>query len=208
MRNPILAALMVLVAVNTAAAQDYVTFRKEYSIEVSTGIPPLHTNLSTSRSYEEALAKQGQTMTTDGAQYPSFDITGVLRSANHHEFTLTAGVIWVHHKVYQHSSFGVDPHGNPRYNINDSSFSGWANTPPVFSATVQWRYLWNPEDKVYLYSGLGLGYISNQFDSLLLPLPTVVPVAIRIKGDHIYGFAELMVGTLATLAHGGLGWRF
>jgi hypothetical protein len=41
MRNPILAALMVLVAVNTAAAQDYVTFRKEYSIEVSTGIPPL-----------------------------------------------------------------------------------------------------------------------------------------------------------------------
>ena len=208
MRKLILAAILLPLAFNTAAGQEDVPFKKEYSIEISTGIPPLHSNLSPDWAYEDALAKQGQTMTTSDAKYPTFDITGVLRTSHHHEFTLSAGVSWCHHKVFQHSIFGIDPNGDPRYNVNDKSLIGWQNTPPVFSVTAQWRYLWNPEDKVYLYSGVGLGYISNQFDALYLPLPSVTPVAIRIKGKHIYGFAEIMVGTLATLVHGGLGWRF
>ena len=208
MRNLFLTAILLLVAVNTAAGQDDIPFKEEYSIEIGTGVAPLHTSLGPSWTYEEALAKQGQTLTTSDAMYPTFDITGAVRSAKHHEFTLSVGVSWIHHKVFQHSRFGIDPNGNPRYNINDKTFSGWADTPPVFSFTVQWRYLWNPEDKVSLYSGLGLGYVSNQFDSLFLPLPSVTPVALRIAGKHFYGFAELMVGPMATLAHGGLGWKF
>ena len=209
MRKPFLTAVLLLTAVNIAVGQEEVPFRKEYSIEIGTGLAPLHMALVPTWDYEAQYADNGQSISTsDGSYYPSLDITGVIRTNLRTEFTFSIGTSWCHHKVYQHSSFGIDPEGKPRYNVDDKTMIGWANTPPVFSVTAQWRYLWNPEDKVYLYSGFGLGYISNQFDALYLPLPSVTPVAIRIKGKHLYGFAELMVGTLATLAHGGLGWKF
>ena len=168
MRNIILAAILLLGAVNTAAGQNDIPFKEEFSLEITTGVPPLHTTLGPSWTYEETLAKQGQSLTTSDARYPTFDITGVVRSAKHHEFTLSVGVSWIHHKVYQHSSFGIDPNGDPRYNINDKTFSGWADTPPVFSFTVQWRYLSSTMVReIYRHHGDVRGFVPSAVMEML-----------------------------------------
>lgn len=208
MRIHILSITLLLAAVSSAFAQEKPVYQKTFSVEVGTGIMPLHMTFSPSREVETAYAKKGQSIGTGGAaaKYPVIDITGVIQSAHHHEFTLSAGVSWCHHKVYQHSTWGIDPNGEPRYNLNDKTPIGWADSSPFFSLTSHWRYLWNPSSSAVIYSGLGLGLVMEA--SGCAPIPSVIPIALRYGGKHFYGYLENMIGPMATLIHGGLGWRF
>ena len=56
-----------------------------------------------------------------------------------------------------------------------------------------------------MYSALGVGLTTA---TSLVPLPGITPIAVRFGGEHLYFFAEATLGPIATLGHGGIGWKF
>lgn len=178
-----------------------------YSIEAGTGIQPLQMLLAGDRAVREALAPKGQDIDSQGGFYPVINLTGVIRSGHRTEFTLTAGASWYHHKVIQYPVFGTDPEGRPRYDLKNGTPAGWKDSIPTYSLTLQWRHLWNPDNDFTVYTALGAGVVTRRSFGFV-PLPSLTPVAFRYGGKHFYAFAELTLGTLASIAHGGLGWHF
>ena len=207
----ILAVAVVLATSTSVVAQEYgasrLPYPKSFSIEAGTGLLPLHMSFIPTYAYEEKLADKGQEAISEGSSYPVLNITGVLRTRPRTEFTLTAGASWYHHRIMQYSVFGIDPEGKPRYNLQDGTYIGWKDSEPVFTLTFQWRHLWNPQNAFVVYSALGAGLvIPTSMD--MAPMPSLTPIAFRYGGRHFYGFAELTLGTLATIVHGGFGWHF
>lgn len=206
MRAPFLIAAALLCWAGIAQAQVPYPYPKSFSIELGTGLPPLHTSLlAPSRSVREQLAQSGQDINLTGAFYPVINLTGIYRSTLHSEYTLNLGVSWCHHRVTQYSVFGTDPKGQPRYDLDDGSPAGWKDSTPIGTLTFQYRYLYNPHRPVVVYSALGFGFSTH---TSYLPLPSLTPIAARYGGEHFYGFLECTLGPLASFVHGGLGWRF
>lgn len=184
-----------------------VPFEKSYSIEIGTGIRPFQMMINPVRAAQVRLAPKGQDVDTDGSFYPVVNLTGVLRSGWKTEFTLSAGASWYHHRLIQYPSFGVDPNGKPRYDLEHGERVGWMDSIPAFSGTFQWRHLWNPSNAFLVYTALGAGVTVSYFSSFF-PLLSLTPVAFRYGGEHFYAYTELTLGPLASFVHGGLGWRF
>ena len=205
----ILAALALLLMSVAVSAQEKgrPLFDKSFSIELGTGIRPIQMMVSPNRYVQKELAPKGQDIDTDGAFFPTISLTGVLRTGLKTEFTLTAGTCWYHHRVIQYPVFGTDPNGEPRYSIGNGTPAGWMDSIPSYSLTIQWRHLWNPQNAFTLYTGLGAGVTTSSLSDFF-PLPSITPIAFRYGGKHLYGFAEFTLGPLASLVHGGLGWRF
>ena len=202
----LIAAAALLGAIGSASAQEPGAFGKSYSIELSTGLPPLHMTFAPTWEEEYAWAQKGQGMNSEGGFYPVINVTGVLRPRLKTEFTLTAGTSWYHHRITQYSTFGIDPEGKDRYNLKDGHPAGWKDSGRSYSLTFQWRHLWNPEKAFSMYTALGAGLV--YFDGDCVPLPSLTPIAFRYGGRHFYAFTELTLGTMASLVQGGLGWRF
>lgn len=207
----ILAAAVVLATATAVSAQEHgrsrLPYPKSYAIELGTGIQPLHMTFIPTYRYEAEIADKGQAVSSEDAFYPVASLTGVMRTRPRTEFTLTAGASWHHHRNKQCSVFGTDPEGKPRYNLNDWTYTEWMDSEPVFTLTFQWRHLWNPQNAFTVYTALGAGLVIPT-SMELAPMPSLTPVAFRYGGRHFYGFAELTLGTLATIVHGGFGWRF
>ena len=184
-----------------------VPFEKSYSIEIGTGIRPFQMMINPVRAAQVRLAPKGQDVDTDGSFYPVVNLTGVLRSGWKTEFTLSAGASWYHHRLIQYPSFGVDPNGKPRYDLEHGERVGWMDSIPAFSGTFQWRHLWNPSNAFLVYTALGAGVTVSYFSSFF-PLLSLTPVAFRYGGEHFYVYTELTLGPLASFVHGGFGWRF
>jgi hypothetical protein len=206
-RAYIAAAVLLAAAISVSAQEKDTSSDTKYSVEIGTGLQPLHTNLANGWSYKKELAETGQGIDSKGSFCPVADLTAVIRTRPRTEFTLSAGVSWYHHRVTQYSIFGTDPEGKPRYNLKDGTPGGWKDSSPVFSLTFQWRHIWNPDNAFKVYSGLGAGIVFSKYEQPL-PAPSLTPAAFRYGGKHFYGFAEITVGTLATFIHGGLGWQF
>lgn len=187
--------------------EDGATFIKSYSIEVGTGLRPVQMMITPTRAIREELAPLGQDIDTEGEFCPVISLTGVLRSGWKTEFTLTAGASWYHHRLIQYPTFGVDPEGKPRYDLEHGERVGWKDSIPAYSLTFQWRHLWNPSKAFLVYTGIGAG-VTNSYFSEFFPLLSITPVGFRYGGTHFYAFAELTGGPIASFVHGGLGWRF
>lgn len=181
-------------------------WQTRFSLELGTGLQPLHMELSPTVDRREALAAKGQEVNREGAFYPVISLSGVWRLKPRTELLLTGGVSWCHHRLTQYDSFGTDPSGRPRYNLSQGRDAGWTNSSPFFTLTVQYRHLWNPDAAVKLHSGAGLGVVFNTSGALILP--ELTPIGLRYGGRHIYGFVELTLGPVASIVHGGLGWAF
>ncbi len=208
MRTRLLIATLVLLGLfsGTAWGQE-IPFEKSYSIEIGTGIRPFQMMINPLRAAQEKLAPKGQDVDTDGSFYPVVNLTGVLRSGWKTEFTLSAGASWYHHRLIQYPSFGMDPDGKPRYDLEHGERVGWMDSIPAFSGTFQWRHLWNPSNAFLVYTALGAGVTVSYF-SPFFPLLSLTPVAFRYGGEHFYAYTEMTLGPLASFVHGGLGWRF
>ena len=193
-----------------AQAQEEPAFKPVFSIELSTGIQPLHSNYSPSTARKRELAERGQEYVGSTAYRPVINLTGVYRPWKRTEFTFTAGVTWCHHQLMQYDEFGTDPDGKPRYNYINSEkvrhLAGWTDSTPLFSATLQWRHLWTPRHDLVLYSGAGAGVVF--ISRVIYPVPSVTPIGLRWDIQHFYIFAEGTIGPLATFVQGGLGWHF
>ena len=219
MKTRLLSLVILLCAVFSAFAQDAteparvrlhhsLPWQKSFSLEVGSGLPPLHMLMSPSYADEYALAQKGQEADKQQAFFPVLSVSGVWRTGESTEWVLTGGVSCCYYDLKQYSTFGIDPSGNPRYNLNESQPAGRTRTDLSPTLTLCYRHLWNPWNAFVVYYELGLG--AGDFSGLLdVPiLPAWTPIGLRYGGDHFYFYLENTYSPIATLVHGGLGWRF
>lgn len=202
-----LAAVMILAAATAFAANgnddkpDY----KSFSLELGTGIQPLHMTLAPTRKEELALADEGKTASDKDDFCPVLSLTEVWRLNAHWEFCLSEGISWKYLNLTQYEIFGTDPSGKPRYNINKGTPAGVKASLPIGTVSGRFRFIWSPTWKVKVYSAVGLGLSTA---TGFYPLPEITPVAIRLGEQNFYVFGEMTMGSLASIAHLGFGWRF
>lgn len=194
-------AVLLLLAALPLGAQE-----KTWSIEAGAGIAPIHAMVT--RTVNKEMAASGRTL-SDTRLSPSITLSVAWQFAPKWEAVLTGSVSWLHAQVLQYGTFGIDPYGNPRYSLQDGAEpAGAINTGFNWSVTAQMRRLWTPKKAIVLYSGLGVGFIPHS--SLVTPiLPAVIPIGLRYTPcRHLSIFVENTLSPVATLVHGGLGWRF
>lgn len=205
MKARILLTGALLIAGSIAGAQDY----KSFSLEAGTGLQPLHMTFAPTTREKRALAEKGQSAHEDDSLCPTFSLSEVFRLNGHWELCLTEGISWKNYHLIQYNTFGIDPNGKPRYDLDDRTDLGKKASDPFGTLYVQLRLIWSPKWKVTCYSALGGGVIVSGFSRADLALsPGITPVGIRFGGKHLYGFAEFTLSPIATFGHGGIGWRF
>ncbi len=177
----------------------------KFSLELGTGLQPLHMTAAPSYKEKEALAELGQLAIESGSFCPVLSLSAVWHVSPHWEMCATGGLSWKHFEYNQYPVFGTGPSGEPRYDLSKGQRAGWKASKPVPSLTAQARFIWSPEWAVTVYSALGLG-LTTVTD--LIPMPEVTPIAFRFGKDHFYTFAEATIGPVATFAHIGFGWKF
>ena len=183
-------------------------WQKGVSLEIGTGLAPLHTLMFPSYTDERALAQKGQEVDKQQASFPVLSLSRVWRTGERTEWVLTGGASCCYCDLKQYGTFGIDPNGNPRYNLNESRPAGRIRSDISPTLTLRYRHLWNPWNAVVVYYdlGLGVGDFSGLLDVKVLPAWT--PIGLRYGGDHFYVWLENTYSPIATLVHGGLGWRF
>ena len=193
-----------------ASEDDTLSFRKSFSLEISSGVQPLHMMGSPALTEDLEMARKGMAFVNNSETFcVPFTLTEVWRVAPHWDLCISEGVCWKVIDVVQYDSFGVDPQGKPRYDLKKRSPAGRKSPFPTFTLYCQARLIWSPKWKVTVYSAVGAGLFST-LDSVIgvCPVPGITPVGLRYGGKHLYFFAEATLSPLATLGHGGLGWRF
>lgn len=204
MRRAVLTALLLLGWAAAASAQ------QTYAIEAGIGPGPWHARLFSggfdSRTRQE-LADGGLDVDLEGAFYPALQLSFAWGLYRRWEQVFTLGVSWCQHKLIQYDSFGVDPAGKARYDLNTGSPGGWRASSP--SATLVWqaRFKYNPANSIQFYSAVGVGVVTDLSD--ITPVPSLTPIGVRYTGRRLYGFFEVpLVSPIALFANGGVGWRF
>ena len=215
MKVRLTALLALLLLGATAFAQDEEPpFFKQFSVEIATGLPPIHTLLEVNGSkYDKTLAQQGKKADLDGVWIPALSLSAVWKTARRWEMVLTGGVSWCHHKVIQFGTFGIDPQGNPRYDLYDPHPDGWRDSTPIGALFFQARCFWNPTQKVKLYSAFGGGLVlggKDHFfsDGMVAIVPSITPTAVRFGTAPLTFFLENTYSPAATGFDIGLGCTF
>ena len=203
----LIAAATLLICV-VSRAQDPSAYPKSWSLEVGTGIAPLYMTMVPGRSTESALAQKGQMITNKRGNTPMVTLTGILRVSRRSEFTATAQLNWRHYQLKEYPVFGTDPYGNPRYDVSKEGTPAGSATAFAPALTLRYRFLYTPDKMIKLYSGAGLGVVFDVMDRKVAVLPDITLLGLRSGGKHLYFFVELTAGSVATLAYGGLGWKF
>lgn len=203
-----LAALILLSA--SAFAQEDIDppFSPYFTLEIGTGMAPIHsfTNITlTKRDLD--LADNGQAPNYTGAWCPSFSLSAAWHTLLKWEWVVTAGFSWVHHRMIQYDSFGVDPEGRPRYDLGSHHDIGWKDSYPAGAIFFQARRFWNPTQKVKLYSAAGVGYVFDSSSDFGV-VPSITPIAVRFGTGHLKFFIENTYSPAATVFDFGLGWTF
>ena len=208
MKRFLIAALALLAGSFAAFGQED-SFRKTFSLELGVAPGPLHMmfpGVSPDDHTEDVWADQGRRADKSTGYYPAFTLSGAIRTWDRWETVVTAGVSWYRSRLIQYEPFGIDPQGKPRYDLTkETPVGGWEDSSPVASLTVQERVFWNPRWKVQMYSAFGLGLTTS---SNLVPIPSLMPVCIRLGGRHLYCYAETGFSPFASYLHGGLGFKF
>lgn len=192
---------MLLFASFASFAQE----EKSFSLELGTGFAPIHSLLDGARSMKGTLTSEGQTVSL--IYSPTFALSGVWRINSRSEWLVTGGVTWDYYNVLQYGTFGIDPDGNPRYDLSSEALpAGRKNGDLSASITIRYRRIWNPEKPCSVYSGAGLGYV--YFQKEVAPAPEITLIGVKYSWTHFQLFLENTYGPHATLLHGGIGWRF
>ena len=209
-----LVALLLLSIAAYAQEEEEPPFFKQFSVEIATGLPPIHTLLGIyGTKYDKSFARDGKEPDLDGAWMPALSVSAVWKTARRWEMVLTGGASWCHHKVIQYGTFGIDPQGNPRYNLKDPHPDGWRNSTPLGALFFQARCVWNPTQRVKLYSAFGGGFMlsgKDHFfsDDLVGIAPSLTPIAVRFGTNHLKFFIEHTYSPASTGFDLGLGWTF
>ena len=208
MRRILIVALALLAGSFAAFGQED-SFRKTFSLELGVGPGPLHMmfpGVSPNHETETAWAEQGRRADKTTGYHPAFTLSGAIRTWDRWETVVTAGISWYRSRLVQYEAFGIDPQGKPRYDLKKATpVGGWTDSSPIASLTVQERVFWNPRWKAQMYSAFGLALTTS---SELVPIPSLMPVCMRLGGRHLYFYAEPGFSPFASYLHGGLGFKF
>ena len=105
---------LLLLGANAYAQEEEPPFFKQFSVEIATGLPPIHTLLEVNGTkYDKAFARDGKEPDMEGAWMPALSLSAVWKTARRWEMVLTGGVSWCHHKVIQYGTFGINRMGIP-----------------------------------------------------------------------------------------------
>ena len=179
---------LLLLGVSAYAQEDDPPFFKQFSVEIATGFPPIHSLIEINGTrYDKSFARDGKEPDMDGAWMPALSLSAVWN--------------------------GIDPQGNPRYNLKDPHPDGWRDSAPIGALFFQARCFWNPTQKVKLYSAFGGGIVlggKDHFfsDSLVGIVPSITPIAVRFGTGPLKFFIENTYSPAATAFDLGLGWTF
>jgi hypothetical protein len=209
MKACLLAVLAFLGIAAAAFAQEDAAPEKDYrgfSLELGTGIQPIHMSFLPTRSTEVALADKGQGLVERDYPHPTVSLSAAWRLTRRGEIVATAGLSWRIDGLTQYEAFGIDPQGKPRYDLQKGSPAGWFVSSYTPSLTVTYRHIWTPDHLVQCYSGGGLGFVPTV--AQFVPVPSVTLFGARFGRRHFYAFADLTLGPAASFVHGGLGWHF
>ena len=206
MKRCLTIVLLCLSLAAYAQEREAPVFRNRFTIEFSSGLPIIQSLNVNTRHLEKQLAMEGIRIDKGGALHPLINLTGALLVSPRCELALTGGIYWYLHRITQFEAFGIDPQGNPRFDLNKPHPAGWRNSTPVGSLTFQVRWIWNPGESCAIYSAAGAGILTE--GTKVVPLPSITPVGVRLGGEHFFGFFETTLGSVATLFQAGLGWTF
>jgi hypothetical protein len=156
---------------------------------------------------DSELADNGQTALSDDAWCPAFSLSAAWHTSLRWEWVLTGGISWAHTQMIQYGSFGTDPQGRPRYDLQDPHDIGWKDSSLAGALFFQARRFWNPTQKVKLYSAAGMGYVFDPSRDFGV-VPSITPIAVRFGTGHLKFFIENTFSPAATLVDIGLGWAF
>ena len=203
------AALMLFGVSAFAQEDDDPPFSPYFTLEIGTGMAPIHTlaNVVGAAKWDIDLSENGQAPEYDGAWCPNFSLSAAWHTELRWEWVFTAGLSWVHHRMIQFDSFGTDPQGRNRYDLNSSRSIGWKDSDFVAAAFFQARRFWNPTQKVKLYSAAGLGYVFDPSGDFGV-VPSLTPIAVRFGTGPLKFFIEHTYSPAATVFDIGLGWSF
>jgi hypothetical protein len=109
--------------------------------------------------------------------------------------------------MIQYDSFGIDPKGQPRYDLGSHRDAGWKDSLSAAALFVQMRRFWNPTQRVKLYSAAGVGYVFDPSKNMGV-VPSLTPIAVRFGTGHLKFFIENTFSPAATGFDFGLGWTF
>lgn len=210
MKMRFLTLLALFFCCATAHAQDVEALQEPFvpyfSLELGTGIAPIHTLMrQTSLSYDYEIADKG--LSPKGQPWsPAFSLSAAWHTHLKWEFVLTGGVSWCHYKVVQYDTFGTDPQGRPRYDLDKPLRSFRRNSEFAGALFFHARRFWNPTQKVKLYSAAGFGaYWEGKH---IQPVPSLTPIAVRFGTGPLKFFIENTFSPAATALQIGLGWTF
>lgn len=206
----LLIAMACLLLPVAAWSQEKEPFPASWSVEIGTGVYPFYMNFEPSRGLETELAQKGQEIyNISDALISSVTLAGGYRFSRRSEVIATAQLNWRNYQIRQYPVFGKDPAGKDRYDVIQKATyvdDGAAFVPAV---TIRYRFLYNPDDLLTVYSGFGIGAVVSFSDNVSFGvIPDVTILGLRLGRDHFYVFAEATIGNVATLGYGGLGWKF
>ena len=210
----ILAALLLTTSLaaqentdNAKAAPD-VKFKKQHSIEITTGYPSIVHNLEYPWQYRSmGMWWRGQKYTT--YYQPGINIGYTFQWSKRWEVNAMANIHLTIMDIHQYplKAGAVTP--DPNDSNGDESYD-WTADPTTtrqtdvygaFCASV--RYKWIVRENFSMYSALGAG-ISIGFP---IPLPYVAPVGIQFGKGRVYGIVEANVSAATTFGMTGIGVR-
>ena len=182
-------------------------FSPYFTLEIGTGMAPLHTLLNGEWALGGDLSDDGIRANASHYWCPSFSVSAAWHKALKWEWVVTAGFSWVHHRMMQYDTFGIDPAGRPRYDLSAPHDIGTGDSLYAPAFFTQVRRFWNPTQKVKLYSAVGIGYVVDPSDAFGV-VPSITPIAVRFGTGHLKFFIENALTPAATLLDFGLGWSF
>ena len=202
-----LAALM-LSSIPVFAQEDVdPPFSPYFTVEISTGMAPIHTLVNRRWALGDEISDEGERAVGSRSFCPSFSLSAAYHASLKWECVLTAGYSWIHHQMIQYDSFGIDPKGQPRYDLGSHRDAGWKDSLSAAALFVQMRRFWNPTQKVKLYSAAGVGYVFDPSKNMGV-VPSLTPIAVRFGTGHLKFFIENTFSPAATGFDFGLGWTF
>ena len=210
MRKAVFLLFFSLVVLSIPVRAQHFDPEHRHSIEISTGIPPLHGQLG----FDSNLLKYERGIDTKRLCMPSVNIGYTFCISEKWDFNAVFNTCTAVYLMSQHSPVvkegDLKPDGSvaqaDEYDFLSEPESTWIKSYPSFSLMADVRFKWYRSDSVRLYSALGAG--AALVAGNVIPSPYITPVGICFGKNHLYGIAELTVSSAASFILIGAGWRF
>lgn len=201
--------LLLLLACLSAPAQHYDPAHR-HSIELSSGIPPIHAfMLGGGSSYHQVM--NGYRENT--ILRPSLNLGYTFTISERWDFNFLVNAVAQFYKVNYYPQSGeveeADGYVRREYDTKADPVRTESGSRWWVSYIADFRWKWYRTDAVRLYTAFGIGYVPGLHPFIPIAIhPYITPVGINFGRNHFYGVAELNASPAATLVLLGAGYRF